>query len=475
MKRILERINNRKIGKPEWIILFLLLVFPYLTECFYDILATYTHGYSLLRVTLRGEFFDFYDIAKIFMLENAPDDTLKNLWGAVYSLPIYIIFGLWSIPIALIRKITSIGLYDIGVILWYKMLVVAFAVASLQKMYRILKKAGLEKDTVLIACFLLASSLFYVLPIMFMAGYDVILVFFILWGIELYLENYNGYKWIVVFGIATTFKMFALFLFFPLLLYKEKSILSCIYKTLVAIIPLVFFSSLFWGSEVYLSVSSNFLPEFVKRILANTMPGGNSSIPIIIFLWIALCIWAYLQHQDYGYKEMLSYVSWMGLVSFSLILVFAYCHPQWVTILAPFIYITVGLNMHRIKINMILELFCTFSISLFYILHFDWVYCCGNSMKFCLLNTLGIHKSSSPSLAQVFHETFEYTYDSMIFALFAVTIIALIVINRPFRMETVEKDRKIASNVDYGMVIIRLFLVALIWIVDLLINMDMLF
>ena len=60
-KSLLARINDRKPGRIEWIILIIILLVPFATECFYDFLATYTHGYALLRAITRGEFFSFYE------------------------------------------------------------------------------------------------------------------------------------------------------------------------------------------------------------------------------------------------------------------------------------------------------------------------------------------------------------------------------------------------------------------------------
>lgn len=478
MKNLFERINSRKVGKAEWIILALLFALPFLTECFYDIMATYAHGYALLKATLHGDFFQFHDYAREVIWDEAVDDVLMGMYGAAYSLPIYIIFGIWSIPVAIIRKIASVGLYDFGVILWYKTLAMLIAFGSVQKFYKILKKANLSKETIGTGCFLFASSLFFVMPVMFMGCYDGILVFFILWGIEKYLENPSGYKWIFVLAFAATFKMFALFLFIPLLLYKEKRILACLWKIILAFIPTLFFTLLFAGSETYRDTTSAFLPQFVERVLASTFPGGNSPIPIMIALWIALCIWAYMQNREQDYKELLKYVSWMGMATYSLIFLFVYCHPQWILILAPFIYLTMALNERNTKINSILELAGTLALSFFYILHFDLVYCSKNSMQFVLLKSLGLHKATSISLAKAFHNALDFTFDPVIFAVFAVAIVALIVINRPFGTKKTEADNEtdqIYSQQDYGMIIIRILAIAVLWTVDLLINLDVMF
>ena len=465
----LSRINDRKIGKVEWIVLFVLLLFPLLTECFYDFLATYTHGYALLRATLRGQFFQFHAVAKEFTMENGYDSTVRDMWGAAYPLTIYIFFAIWSIPVAILRKLFEIGLYDVGVILWYKLLICIVSAGSTWKLDSILKRARVEENARAMAGFLFASSLLFVMPTFFMSGYDVFCTFFILWGVDEYLKNNNSFKWIVVFGIAITFKAFAVFVFVPMLLLKEKRILAVIGKGVTALIPLIICSCLFAFEDSFQYISSIFLPSFVTKVLYNTLPGGNSPIPIFITAWIALCIWAYMQTIDSEPQSEAKTVAWMGFVAYGLLTSFVYCHPQWVVILVPFIALLFGLNADRIKINMILELVGTAALSFFYILHFAWVYCYKGSLSFVILRGMVIEKDTTVSIASKFHDIFTFTFDPAMFAVFVVALGGLAALNYPKR-KTVETENEILSNMDYGMIIIRLLLIPALCVADLAIN-----
>lgn len=467
--RLLDSINSRKIGKVEWIILFALLLFPLLTECFYDFLATYTHGYALLRATFQGHFFQFHEYAKTFTMENGYDATVKDMWGAAYPLPIYIFFAIWSIPVAILRKIFEIGLYDVGVILWYKLLICIVLAGSVWKLGSIMKRVGANETVITMTCFIFSSSLFLVMPTFFMSGYDIFCTFFMLWGIDEYIKNDKSLKWIGILGIALTFKALAVFVFVPMLLLKEKRILAIIWKGILAILPLMVCSMLFAFEESFQDISSSFLPSFVNKVLYNTLPGGNSPIPIFIAGWVALCIWAYMQNVENEPKIVATNVAWSGLVSYGLLTTFVYCHPQWVVVFVPFLALVLGLNEERIKINVILEFVGTAALSFFYLLHFAWVFCYRGSLGFVALRGLGIQKNSDISFARYFHDIFTFTFDPLIFAVFAVAILGLAVLNYPGR-KTNEKPTDYLSHLDYGMIVLRLLLIPLLFVTDLLIN-----
>jgi|GEM_PF-2846113 len=470
-KSLLARINDRKPGRTEWIILIIILLVPFVTECFYDFLATYTHGYALLRATTRGEFFSFYESAKEFTLENGYDGTVKEMWGAVYPLTIYIIFAIWSVPVAILRKLFEIGLYDVGVIVWYKLLLCIASAGTIWKMNSILKRADICEEIRRTVSFLFASSLFFTMPIFFMSGYDIFLVFFMFWGLDEYIKDSHAYKWVAVFGLAITFKSFALFVFIPLLLLREKRILACIWKLLLSLIPLAICYGLFIGSDRFLTASSDFLPGFVQKVFDKTIPGGNAPIPIFITGWIALCIWAYMQNVESEARDLAVYSAWMGSVAYGLLTSFVYCHPQWIVILVPFIALILGLNWGKIKINMILELVGTVTLSFYYILHFAWVYCYQGSLSFVALRGLGIQKNEEISLASLFHNTFSFTFDPAIFGVFVIAMIALAFINYP-KKSNKECQNELLSHMDYGLIIVRLLVIPALWIADLFINLS---
>ncbi len=467
---LLSKINGKKVGKPEWIALWILLALPFFTECFYDLLATYAHGYAFLKAICHLDFFKSYDYAWKFIREYGVDETLK-LMGPAYAPSIYLIFAVWSIPVALIRKIWEISIFEPGIILWYKSLLVISSILCYKKLDGILEFVELSKGKRTFAGFIFFSSLFFVMPTMAMSQYDIFTVFFILWGIELYIKEYKSIKWIALFGLAATFKSFALLIFFPMLLLKEKGVLKVIGKLMLSVIPTLVCSLLFCGNELYRETTKSFYGGFIKRLFASTVAGGNSPIVLFVGGMIALCIWAYVRQNRTSAKDSLTDVAWVGTTAFSLMLLFVYCHPQWCLLILPFAVLLIILNDRKTKINSILMYFAETALTFYYILHFGWVYCTNVSMSFTLIKELGVHSYESNSLSEAFHQLFDYMFDSSIFTIFVVAIIGIIVMNYPRVCAGDKNDEWFMKEQDYGMVVVRLVTVFVLWMIDLLINL----
>ena len=362
-----------------------------------------------------------------------------------------------------------------GIILWYKLLLVITSILCYKKFDSILKIADMPEERKGWSAFIFFSSLLFSMPTMAMSQYDIFTVFFILWGVELYITNSKDYKWIALFGVAATFKSFAFLIFIPMLLLKEKRIFKIIVKAFLALLPTLLCSLLFVGSEIYKETTSWFYASFTKRLFESVIEGGNAPIVLFIGGMIALFIWSYVRTCKDTARETLANVAWTGTVAFSLMLLFVYCHPQWCLLLLPFVVLLISLNEGKTKINVILMYFAEVALTFYYILHFGWVYCTNISMSFTLIKCLGIHSDKSGNLADAFHGLFGFTFDSTIFTIFAIAILGLIILNYPKSVYKEKEDSKFLAENDYGMIIVRLGTILVIWLVDLLINLGLLF
>ncbi len=469
MKDIIEKINNKRVNKSEWIILCILLCFPFFTECFYDLLATYAHGFAFLKAICKFDFLNGYDYANDFIWANGFDDTLKSM-KAAYPVTIYVIFAFWSIPIAVIRKLFATDIFSPGIILWYKFLLVIFSAGALLKLKNILELAGISKERISFLSYVFATSLFFVLPTLVMAQYDIFTVFFMLWGIEAFLKGSNKIKWMLLFGIAITFKSFALLVFIPMVLLTEKRILRCISKLALGLLPSVTCSGLFAFNDTYMDTTKSFYPGFISRLFGSALP-GNSPIVLFFGCTMALCIWAYIKSPGEQYEVIIRYVAWIGLVAFSVLLTFVYCHPQWCILIIPFIVITIGTNEWSLRINFLLETIAGAFLSFYYTLHFWWVYWTNTSMRFTFMKGRAISNSTFGNMADAYHAYVSPEMDSVIFTGFVVAVVALIIINYPERCKTKTNDNGFLAKEDYGVVLLRIGAIIGFWVIDLLINL----
>ncbi|MBO4389655.1 MAG: hypothetical protein J5825_02195, partial [Lachnospiraceae bacterium] len=141
---------------------------------------------------------------------------------------------------------TSFGSY-----LYYEMLPVTFYVLSAAVFCEIAKLLGFQmRRRRLLGYAALTVPLALYSQFIF-CQYDIFTVFFVLLGIYFYLKG-DLLKFALLFGFAITFKYFALAIFVPMLLLKEKNPLKILlYLILAAVIP-VAEVALCWHEQAFL-------------------------------------------------------------------------------------------------------------------------------------------------------------------------------------------------------------------------------
>lgn len=139
-----------------------------------------------------------------------------------------------------------------------------------------------------------ASSLFVVLPTVAIAQIDMITVFLMLWGIREYLNSDQiTWKFLLIFSFAAAMKIFALFVFIPLVLLKEKRILYVIVDMIAGVICIALCLLPYAGREDYVQSTSILNDVMVSRMFSTAFVGGNTEIPAFLAILVTLSIYAY--------------------------------------------------------------------------------------------------------------------------------------------------------------------------------------
>ena len=417
----------------DWALLGVLCAFVYSTMLFDDLIITYSHGLCFWDCLFSGEIANFYPYAKANSWEE---------WTACYYLPLYVIFAVWNLPIWLLSKVVTVDLYAPGFLLWAKGMNLFFVIVICILICRILKEFEIGKEMQKGIIFLFVSSLNLILPTWAMGQYDIVCCFFLVWGLYEYCKAPRiSWKCLLIFAIAVTMKLFAIFAIIPLILLKEKRIMHII-KNLIIVLSGLFLCVMPYR-EVFAeaSVQSNFNNMWRDRLLFNTLPGGNSAIPCFVLFYGLICIWAYYKTCNDS-KEECIHANWVILASLLTLFVFVFCHPQWIVLITPFLTMLVALN--GIKINYLLDLFLNIGISVYYCYYFNWVY--GTELAFKYMLFKGIpYNERYHNMAEIVDAHGFTVYMSSFFAVFVACAIALLVINMP-KKEYVKVDCEVEAN-----------------------------
>lgn len=457
-----NRLNDAPISYVDWTLFFIMAIFMYFTLFYEDLDVTYKHSLTFLESAFTLDLGNFY--------ANSLENSYNGL-GAAYYWIVYLVIGIWNLPIWILNKLFDINMFSVKCTLWCKMEIVLFLVLSTWMLGKMLKDFDFHKRNIRLAQFLFVSALMTALPTLAVAQTDVITVFLMLWGIREYLKTEEiNWKFLLIFSFAASLKLFALFVFIPLVFLKEKRILPALGNLLAGLI-FVFLSlaPYAWRNDYH--EASDFLTEIMtQRLFAVSIPGGNSSIPIFSALLVAICIWAYVtnveKEEDYFY-----YTNWIALTVFAIFFTTVFAHPYWIVLLEPYLVIAYMQNIEKRKVNLLLEFFINVTITFYYVGSFG-VYITERSFSYLVLPKFGIELNGGFETAG---ELIEATglYLPVFYGVFAVCIAAFVIINFPRYMPKTETQRVLAqedNKFDHGMIYLRLFLILVFILANIFIS-----
>lgn len=320
---------NQLVEKPlswaDWIIFFLIAVLCFFTFQQADLLHTGGSSFAYLN----GHILDFYDY------------NVQYMSGNNYLPSTYILFAIWNIPIKLLGLVAVPTMtVSIGVIMWYKLLPTLFYLFSGYWIYKIGMEMGLEyKKSKLCAYAFLTTPIAFFSQFIF-GQYDIFTVFFVLIGLYYYVKKAN-YKFILFFGLAITFKYFALLIFIPLLLLCEKNILKLIRSLICVMLPYIIEVGFYIMSQAFRTGVFGF--GAIKYILIASINIGFAQVSIFIIGWIVLCACAFFKETESD-KETIKWALYFSNIVTFLLFGLTMWHPQWLLFAVPFWVLSTFIN-----------------------------------------------------------------------------------------------------------------------------------
>lgn len=423
--------KSQKPLKIEWIVLGIIGIFLFLTFLFPDILITTNASIIFDDLFFQGNLKDLYAA------------TYQNLPGIfagtniTYDFPIYIFFGLWNIPLFLYTKVTGLA-WETSYfnLLYAKAFLIVLTILSLVVINKILKLFDIAKDDRKMYTFLFVSSALVLMVITMFAGYDILAILFTLLGIYYYLKD-DHKKFLFFFAIATSLKLFALFLFVPLLLLKEKKILKILLNLLGAVSLVLFAKIIYWNAPMYQISMSSFEDNMFQRLNGGLIATPLGNISIFITCYVLICCWCY--HKNFTDKKLFNlYTMYIGLGVYGLFTIFCQIHPQWTILMMPYLIFFLVYNKQDRKLNILLEMAFTACTLLTLYMVYTWVFTTGltDHMLFEQIFNLPTVTTGLPILERF------VPYQSIINAVVLATFVYFMWINKPEKLLKQEKSEK---------------------------------
>lgn len=373
--------SKKKPLKWEWVLLIAVIV---LFSCFYyytDLPFSSAAGIRLWNCITEGNLPMFYGS----WYEGVENSALPNgSAGGSYDVMIYVIFALYNFPLWLWEKITGLSFilfYPLRV--YTKGIIWLFSGISAYLIYRIALLCKVPKENVLWAPVIFLSSGIFFATEVTIGGYDIISVTFTLLGLYGYLKKDNK-CFLVSFAVAIATKLFAFWIFVPLLLLREKKIWRLIvngaFSISLIVIPKIYFAVASKhrmivqiqqvaadSGESVSSVDESVASSTVNDVIAHSdiindalFPTDYTAtytffsiknLPLVFVGMFAIWICCYLIRRELKEREV---IYLCGLVM-GIFITTVKIHPYWGILLVPYLALLVVMNPLRIKDNLLLE------------------------------------------------------------------------------------------------------------------------
>lgn len=448
----INKVNSCPICKWEWLVVIILGLYMFVALFYADLVIIYNHSLTFLDSLFGMDLANFYanTLAKRY-----------DGFGAVYYWTVYAVVGAWNLPIWILNKLFGINVFSIKCLLWCRLEIIVFLILAVHMLQNILMDFGYTKEKYRFVQFMFVSSLWVILPTVGISQVDIIAVFLMLWGIREYLRTDKiTWKFLLIFSFAASLKIFALFIFIPLVFLREKRILAVLWDMFVGCWFILASLIPYAWREDYVESTSILNNAMVERLFRTSFPGGNTDIPIFVVLLVGICIWAYMKKITEK-NEYFVYVTWIAACVFAAFFTFVFSHPYWIILLAPYVVILVIINTPQMKVNIILEFIMSVSATIFYCASFG-VYLTETNFSYLILPRLGYPTNASGygSFKDAITAWGVSDYLPVVFAVFVACLVAFLVINRPDRL-VAEVERAGEENLafDHGMIFLRLLMI----------------
>lgn len=344
----------------EWALLGLVLFVAYVSFLYGDIRATFEHSFNFLDSVFSGHLRDFYTIS----IEHT-----STTHPAVYDIPIYAIFAIWNLPTYIIYKQTGFNyLNSTPAELWLKLMLVVFTVIAAWLIYDIVRKLGNDKKQSQWAAFFFLTSISVFVPVFVVAQYDIVLIVAVLFAIRAYVSG-KFKQFIAWFVLANTLKLFAIFIFIPLLILREKRISRAFLQFLVGLSGLVVCRLIYLNDSGYKTATGGFLDTMLSRLTSTGINLFSSGLELKVSFFLTILfgvtIFAFVKKAK-NQNELNMFALYISFAVFLAFITLVPLNPYWIILIAPFSTLLIFASRKNLLINSLMEMGVVGSVTLIY-------------------------------------------------------------------------------------------------------------
>ena len=373
-----NKINGNAIKKSDWIILIIIMLILSVLYIYNDLVITTAGGLNVWYSLSEGKLSSFYGYTYPGVKGSQIPDGVT---GGAYDFFIYCVFALYNFPMWIWEKVTGLSVFERWMTRVYvKGILFVFAGFAGYWIYKIARLCELDEGKAKLSVLLFLSSGLFFYSEVVTGGYDIISVSFSLAGIYGYMKK-NEKCFILSFAAAIATKLFALWIFIPLLLLREKRIWKLLLDGMggvaFVIIPKFCFKVVGIaeeGKNVVNSViaHSNLVDEFLfpadgyKSALIKI-----NGMPLLFIIMFVIWLCCYLINNDLANRKVI----YLCMLAMSIFFLTSIVHPYWIILLLPYLALIMSFHTEWIWQNMLLEILMSIGYICRMYVNYPW---CGS-------------------------------------------------------------------------------------------------
>ena len=435
----------------EYIVVGILVIVMFF--CFYysDLSCIMDNSILMIKAIGTGHIRDMYE----FSIQNS-----HSIWAMNYDMLPCLLMAAWNIPILIAEQCFGLDyMNSIWAHLWCKGFLIVVLGLILWMMIQILKTYGYSQRNRTWMILLFMSSLYILFPTMYAVQIDVLSVLFMLIGIWRYLKQ-DTRGFLIAFALAIPMKLFAIFLFIPLLLLHEKRIPHLVGKFLAGCSLTILMKLLYKSSVAYTFMSKSLSWYTIRDLIQNNIQ-LCFGVSLFLVLYVAINVYCYITPSGVEIKDQYR-VLYLPVLIYGMFVTLIPIRVYWVALMAPFLILLIVINTRYYKVNVLIESITGVAFVLTVMLRGDifgesnfWV----SKMLFGKLFSSDLLNCMYLSPGDWLQSMGIDVYLPFLTSVYVGGILALLVLNRPGRYEPEEETE---HNITSGYIWMRIVLMLLI-------------
>lgn len=429
----------------EWIVLAVLIGIPFLSYYYGDTMSIVNYEANFMGAIIHYDgWTSYYEYIK-YLVENDPFGFGTHTYAyATYDFPMYIVLGIWGIPLWILFSAKGLDVNaSYPARIYGKSVLLAALVISAVLIYSICREIKVSEQHARWGAFLFASSMCVFTAIGLNGQTDILGIPFILLGIRAYIRQ-RRVRFLVWFMVAVMFKMYAFFIFAPLLLLAEKKVwkigLSVASVWGLKVVQAVIFDP----QSPSMLIKQQFENDIYNRLTANRLPFVNGDAPIVLLMICVLCIYCYLHEEIEKEEELYKYAVWIPMAAMIGLFISFESSSYWYLHLCPYLSIMLVYNTSEMKHNVLFETCGLIAITLSNYGSRPWAFEIYGCHEMLLERFLGDYNAVPEvyTLEAFAHRVSIVKYVGALNVLFVVLLLTIVWLNMPDKIDY-RKDRPV--------------------------------